>query len=220
MKGQIRKNIRERILDNLCLQCIDILIRAYKMVLIDNNFKTNWEEDTFTAHLLVYLDRLKIEEQWCINPQVVLYSKKISQGLISPLKATKPDIKFEKYVFQNQKPFTYYIEAKNLSEVDWNKENGSKVVASSQIRRYVNTGIENFKTERYPNGCLAGYVVQGRIIKIVEKINNRLCKLHRDRESLSQIVIEDNTMGQFISYHITNSRNELSLKHILLRFYN
>jgi len=218
MKGQIRKNIRDSVLDNLCLQCIDLLIRAHKLALSNNNFNTNWEEDTFTAHLLVYLDHLKIEEQWCINPQVALYSKEISQGLISPLKAPKPDIKFEKYAFQNQKPFTFYIEAKNLSETDWNKKNGSKVVASGQIRRYVNTGIENFKIERYPNGCLAGYVVQGKIIIIVERINNRLAKLQRYKECISMIYLDENTVGQCISKHITNSGNELFLKHILLKF--
>jgi len=80
MKGQISKNIEDSVLVNLCLRCIDMLIRAHKLALLDNNFNVNWEEDTFTAHLLVYLDRLKIKEQWCINPQVALYSKEISQG--------------------------------------------------------------------------------------------------------------------------------------------
>lgn len=218
MKGQIRKNIKDSVLDNLCLQCIDMLIQAHKLALIDNNFSTNWKEDTFTAHLLVYLDHLKIEEQWCINPQVALYLKEISQGLISPLKAPKPDIKFEKYAFRNRKPFTFYIEAKNLSETNWEKEKGSKVVASGQIRRYIKTGIENFKIERYPNGCLAGYVVQGRIVKIIDKINKRLVKLQRYKECLSMIYSEDIIVGQFISKHITNSGNKLSLKHILLKF--
>ena len=190
MKGQIRKNIKDNVLDNLCLQCINLLIHAHKLALIDNDFSTNWEEDTFTAHLLIYLDRLKIEEQWCINPQVPSYSKEISQGLISSLKAPKPDIKFEKYAFQNQNPFTFYIEAKKLSETNWNKENGSKVVDLSQIRRYVNTGIENFKTERYPNGCLAGYVVNGSMVKIGEKVNNRLVRLQRYEECISMIYLE------------------------------
>jgi len=134
------------------------------------------------------------------------------------LKAPKPDIKFEKYAFQNQKPFTFYIEAKNLSETDWNKENDSKVVASGQIGRYIKTGIENFKTERYPNGCLAGYVVQGRIVKIIDTINKRLVKLQRYKECLSMIYSKDIIVGQFISKHITNSGNKLSLKHILLKF--
>lgn len=218
MKGQININIEDSFLDNLCLQCINMLIRAHELATMNNRFSSNWDEDTFTAHLFEYLDDLKIQEQWCINPQVALYSKEISQGLISPLTAPKPDIKFEKYAFQNREPFTFYIEAKNLSEIDWQKEKGSKVVASSQIRRYVNTGIENFITERYPNGCLAGYVVNGNIKRIVDKVNHKLCKLHRDNECLVQIEIEDNIIGQFISCHITNSRNGLYLKHIFLKF--
>ncbi|MDP8202832.1 MAG: hypothetical protein P9M11_11930 [Candidatus Tenebribacter burtonii] len=219
MKGQIRKNVKGIFFDSLCYQCINLLIQAHQLALEDNRYNANWEEDTFTAHLLEYLDDLKISGQWCINPQVSIYSKEISQGLMSPLTAPRPDIKFEKYTFQDKKPFTYYIEAKNLSENDWQKEIGSKVVASSQIKRYVETGIENFINERYPTGCLAGYVVNGNIKKIVAKINSKLAKLNRSDEYLSMIDLDTNKVGNYISKHRTASNNMLKLKHILIRFY-
>lgn len=84
------------------------------------------------------------------------------------------DFKFTKWYGEQE--LHYYAEAKNLSESDWSKQDGSKVSASHYRARYIDTGIENLLTERYPEGCLLAYVVQGKSDNIVAGINRLIKK--------------------------------------------
>ena len=65
------------------------------------------------------------------------------------------------------------MEAKNLKE----KNSGLK-------KRYIEIGIENFITGKYPRGFLVGYLLEGTVIPTVDGINDLLKKCNREKELL------------------------------------
>ncbi|MFC2131037.1 hypothetical protein ACFLSQ_06345 [Bacteroidota bacterium] len=218
MNGNIDKNVKFEIIESLCNQCIDLLIKAFRLSLRKGMINKEWEEDSFTAHLYKFIEILQIDKKWIVNPQVPIYNKDITSGKISALKAPKPDLKFQKYDLTSGNLFVFYIEMKNLSENNWSKTSGSNVSSSYYIGRYVYTGIDNFISERYRFGCLAGYVVEGRVDKIVAKVNIKLEKLNRKNESLSITNVINGFNDSYISNHISKSKRHLKLKHIFLKF--
>jgi len=221
MNGKISANVQDTIKETLRLQCITIFIEAYNVSMSKNTkeYDNDWEEDQFTAYLFQYMEDqpIKLINQWFIAPQTPIYTKEISSGQIHPNKAKRPDIKFEKYHSSFPKPFVFYIEAKNISEKDWQKKCGSKVEDYEQRARYIDTGIKHFKESVYPDGCLAGYVVQEKAHNIVNKLNELLKKRRRKAEILIMSQFIDNFETCYISTHLIGN-NSIHLKHIFLDF--
>lgn len=218
-RGQIVSQFRH----SFAIECIEVLVHSFEKAIEKNTFDLDWEEDQFTAHLVEEFMKPEVVEQGkkiSINAQVPYYNYKISSGQIHPKKAKQPDIKCERFHSSTNTPFTYFIEAKNLSENDWNKKKGSKVDASEQRGRYIETGIDNYKSNNYPNGCLVGYVLQGETEKIVIKINNRLKKWSRETEYLTSNQIVNGFPNSFISSHLDSKNNEIAINHIFLQFYS
>jgi hypothetical protein len=222
MNGNLSSKTKNIIRENLRLQCILIFVEAYKLStnISPKEHDNDWDEDQFTAYLFQYMEDqpLTLENHWIISPQTPLYTKEVSVGKIHASKAKRPDIKFAKYHASFQKPFCYYIEAKNISENNWEKSCGSKVDASKQRARYIDTGIKHFKEGIYPDGCLSGYVVQGDVENSFCKLNSLLEK----RECNAEILIKKQLIGEFdacyISTHIVGRDRSFQLKHIFLKF--
>lgn len=202
----------------LQMECMDMMMRAYQHAIEECSLDRNSKEDNITKVLCVrYLEKLKLENQWSVNPQVPIYNDDHESEEVDANSAPKPDLKFEKYFgWYGPKPFEFYIEAKNISETDWEKSIGSNVIARKQQQRYIDTGIDNFKSVRYRHGCLAAYVVQGDSERIVEKLNARLEKAERKEEKLNHNA-ELNPGTTFLSYHRTINENELPLYHLFFK---
>lgn len=198
-------------------ECIQMFLDAFDLAFVAATFDRELQEEEITARLFGYLDNLKTKDQWVVNPEVPIFDFSITSGVISPKRAKRPDLKFEKYLsWHGTKPFEYRIEAKNLSESDWVKSDNKKISSSRQQARYMTTGIDNFKYERYPYGCLAAYVVQGNIQGITQSLNARIQKANRTSEQLYHY----NGQGpsqQFQSTHITTSQKQIDLIHIFLQ---
>jgi len=203
----INNKIRKQIIDNLCLECMTLFVDAFNQTLNDKVYSYEWDEDQYTTHICGYLNKLKIHGQWYVSPQQPYYTKKHYQGEEHPSKAPRPDIHFEKYVFAKQKPFEFTIEAKNI------KSNDSHLKC-----RYIDTGIENFKSKRYPHGCLAGYVVEGTADECTKAINSLLEKRNRNTEILSLKGFTENIYTTYVSEHASGDM-KIELKHIFLEFY-
>lgn len=224
MNGKLSSNNQRIIKENLRLQCITILIEAYKIFvsLPSRKYDNDWDEDQFSAYIYEYMKEqpLTLNNQWIIAPQTPLYTKEVSSGKIHVSKAKRPDFMFARYHSSSPKPFSFYIEAKNISENDWQKKCGSEVKASKQRSRYIDTGIKHFKEAIYPDGCLAGYVVQGSPENSVDKLNELLEK----RGCKDEILIKNQIVSDFdtcyISIHPISHDNSARfiLKHIFLKF--
>lgn len=201
------KQFRQQINDNLCLACMTMFVDAYKLAICNKVYNIEWDEDQYTAILCGYLNQLKIKGQWSVSPQQPYYTEKHYSGIEHPNVAPRPDIHFEKYVFEMEVPFEFTIEAKNL------KSNDSHLKG-----RYIDTGIDNFLKKRYPFGCLAGYVIYGTANDCVNAINNLLQKRSRESEKLFKINFIQGFDSTYVSVH-SSEDTLMKLEHIFLEFY-
>ncbi len=199
-------------------ECIQMMIDAHAGAMKSQVFNHEWDEDSISAHLIEYhLRKLEGKSDWSINFGAKVITQGIADGSISAKQAKEPDIKFDRrFSLRSSLRYEFHIEAKNLSEKHWKKQGGAKVSASYYQIRYISTGIDNFRQEHYPNGCLAAYVVQGDINKIATSLNIRLQKYDRSSEQLSHRQGQG-PFQQFQSMHTTTSQKQIDLIHLFLQ---
>lgn len=65
----------------------------------------------------------------------------------------------------------FYIEAKNLCEINWKKNSGTSVDSEKLAKEYIVEGVKRFISEKYSFGCMVGYVLKGHPDGTVKKIN-------------------------------------------------
>lgn len=182
------------------------------------------EEEELSAELIKHLENHPFSKDHSISviPEARYYDRDIYNHIKKPKEAVKPDIILIIWSqsWHGNKQIKYCIEAKNLSESNWNKSKSKTLVnAKKQKERYIETGIDNFVLERYPNGCLAGYIVQGNPDKIVNDINNILSNSNPSRKSeilKAKFEVKDYPHC-YLSYHNTKSKSELCLCHFFLQ---
>ncbi|WP_152560107.1 hypothetical protein [Hymenobacter sp. IS2118] len=186
-------------------------------MLADKRYLLYWKEDNLTSCLIdsIELTRVLHNSQISVNPQALIISEEITYQGADFLSAPKVDFKFSSW--HGTRETHYYAEAKNLSEFDWQKPDGALVRASEQRGRYIDTGIENFLTERYPQGCLVGYIVNGQVASIVSGIN-RLLVLRGAGPRIGAI---DNTPNAVMATHYQSTNQlahgKMKLDHLLLQ---
>ncbi len=184
-------------------QCIQLIVEAYQSSIADNKFETNWNENDFTATLNSYISNNPIRLQWNIvnNREHYIHD---SKGKPTKGFADSEDrIDLRLTTINSQQEFSYYFEAKRLKEND-----------SSLQRRYINTGIDNFKNNnKYPKGTLIGYQVQGDISNTVNKICTILCNAGRNDE----VLVEKN-FALYEHYYESEHPNVGTLKHLIFDY--
>lgn len=216
--GELNPVIRAKLRQTFLNRCLRITIDGYNLMKEAQDYQIDWEEESLSANLVRHMRcsqetaRGKIDII-CEHP---LYDENIEQGKTQPKAAPRIDIRMASWTSSHQ--LVYYIEAKNLCQNDWHKSSGATASASHYRRRYIDTGIDNFVTERYPEGCLVGYILEGEIEPIVKSINNLLAK-HRNRSS--EAIQDKQTIHQhphcYLSHHQTSNRGELALRHIFMK---
>ncbi|MFN0214165.1 MAG: hypothetical protein ACKVT2_07900 [Saprospiraceae bacterium] len=156
---------------NFVVLCLDALQRGYDRMVSDAQYDVSWKEDKLTVHLVKKMEETGFLKQNRIDVQhqSPIYDNDVIYGSDDPANAPVIDFKFIRW--QKDLKFYYFAEAKNLSENDWAKNDGSNVSASFYRGRYIDTGIQNFISNRYPEGCLVGYIVEGSQEAIIKGIN-------------------------------------------------
>ncbi|MCX6582525.1 MAG: hypothetical protein NT166_20325 [Candidatus Aminicenantes bacterium] len=201
-------------------QCITTLIDGYKLMKEAGEFSLSWEEETLTANLIKYMKRSSFSSKWKldITPECPIYTQQIYDGIRKPKEAPVIDVRIMNWSRSDK--LEYFIEAKNLAENDWIKADGSKVNASHLRARYIDTGIDNFINERYPYGCLAGYVLEGCVDSIVNAISKLLTGKGRNRpqEVLTRNTPVNNHPDCYRSEHQTGNGKGIFLNHIFFKF--
>ncbi|MDP3463734.1 MAG: hypothetical protein Q8S18_13160 [Bacteroidales bacterium] len=206
MNKLIKQQVKIEI-DRLCLECMNMFIKAYQIVYSTNIFQDSWDEDDYTAHLTCYLEDIRKENQWFIAPQKPHFSDSHYWGKTKAKKAPRPDLYFEKYLtFSSKEIFNFTIEAKIIKHDD-----------SDLKGRYIDTGIDNFISERYPKGCIAAYVVKGTENDCANSINSLLIKRNRGNEKLTKQLFLEKFEFTYSSVH-ENGSNIIELKHLFLNF--
>ena len=197
--------------------CLGAIQAGYDKMRIDSKYKIDWEEDNLTICLVETIKQTPFlgRDQISVNYQTPIYNEAMAFGGANSLRAPRVDFKFS--TFSGPTEVAYYAEAKNLSENDWRKADGASVDASHYRARYIDTGIENYLTERYPKGCLVAYIVNGNVATVVSGLNNLINR--RNASPRIGLIQKDVTDHRDCCYISNNQISDVdfSLKHLMLQ---
>jgi hypothetical protein len=213
INGAVRAQIKASFI-NHCIEAVNI---GYNIIIANKSHQLDWLEDNLTAHLVetIELSGFLTSFQISINYQPPIVNYDIAFQGADFLTAPKVDFKFS--TWSGPKEIKFYAEAKNLSERDWHKASGALVKSSKQRGRYLDTGVENFLSNRYPEGCLVGYVLNGSTAAIVNNLNS-LIKRRKLGPRIGFITL-DHTATWPICYYSDNEKDGQSyrLVHLMLQ---
>lgn len=182
--------------------CFKLLFEAYQTSLVEKQYSLDWIENDFSELLIHYISisPFSIKHQISCNSEHknFIVNGDLEKGYSDKLSR----IDFVYSVFTKFEKVKYFMEAKNL------KQNDSKLK-----RRYINTGIDSFITKKYENGCLVGYLLEGKLEDTINGINKLLEKDLRNSEVLK---LDLNRIVN--SYYESNHTSIGILKHIMLDF--
>ncbi|WP_313262367.1 hypothetical protein [Sphingobacterium sp.] len=157
-------------------KCWLLIIDAYYTSLIDKNIKLDWNENDISYELY---EKMELNPQRAshykihLSPEFRLPKDVLKQKGFSD-KLPRIDLKMSHFALRQE--FNYFFEAKRLKE------------KSSELKRaYIDEGMDRYITEKYPLGCMLGYVLEGKIDKTINGINFLLKKDRRNNEILNVI---------------------------------
>lgn len=212
MIDQLFSTIKEEYYKSFEFQCLEVTIEGYRD-LCKTNFDIAWHETDFSSALVRAMNKLEIAQQFKIDvsTEYPLISEISSKG--DAKKQPRIDIRMLQW---NEVKVEFMIEAKNLSENNWQK-NGlvSSVNAKKLHKEYIKEGVSRYISEKYPFGCMLGYVQQGNIKNIISGIN-----IHCDGDVIGKIANQE-TLFNYTHIYYSDNRigNEVKqLRHIFLDF--
>lgn len=156
-------------------RCLKLLVDAYQNAIKDKSISLNWDENDITAQLHEYINSNQSRLTWSIISNVEHHLPKKSIDKERGFAAKYPRIDMRFATIKSSLEYQYFFEAKNLTQK-----------SSALKRRYVDTGINNFNSKKYENGCLVGYLLSGDVELTIKGINSLLVKDNRHKETLSK----------------------------------
>jgi hypothetical protein len=214
---RIRPEVQAALVNAFVNHCVEAIQIGYDMMRSENRYDVDREEDNLTICLVETIKKTPFLGQYriSVNYQSPIYTDAMAFEGANSLRAPRVDFKFSKFIGPKERD--YYAEAKNLSENNWNKSDGASVKASHYRARYIDTGIENYLSGRYPEGCLLGYVVNGDVVNVVAGINN-LIKTRKASPRIG-LITKDPTTTMPICYVSDNqtASGPVSLRHLILQ---
>lgn len=154
-------------------KCFRLIVEAYQTSLTEKVIQLDWNENDISYELYEIMERnLKRVTKFKIHlsPEYRI-PKNVSKAKGFSDKLPRIDLKMAHFALMQE--FKYFFEAKRL------KENSSDLK-----RAYINEGMDRYISEKYPIGCMLGYLLEGKIDKTVGGINSLLKKDKRDTEVL------------------------------------
>lgn len=184
-------------------KCLFVFIDAHRKMKSENNYNISWKENKITKVLIKYVKESELAKKWSMDIVREYYLDNYQEENTDPDKTPRIDIRFSQW--NSKTLFEYFIEAKNLCENDWIKEDGKKVSSSYLLNRYINKGVKHFLVDYYPtNGCLCGYILEGNNDTIINKLNDILNKKSFDRLHFAKVINKHSLI-----YKIRCDNNEL-----------
>ncbi|MEO2070425.1 MAG: hypothetical protein ABGW99_03710 [Zunongwangia sp.] len=154
-------------------KCLQLITQSYFTAIETKIIKINWDENDITSELHTNISQNPLRLKWSIITNVEQHLPKKEIIKEKGFAAKLPRIDLRLATINSSLEYVYHMEAKNLKETD-----------SSLKRRYIDTGINNFVSHKYEDGCLLGYLLEGDLIKTIDGVNKLLKKDKRDSESL------------------------------------
>lgn len=202
---------------NHCAEAIQI---GYDIMYSEKRYETDWEEDNLTICLVQTIKQAQFLGQYriSVNYQPPIYDEAMAFEGANPLRAPRVDFKFSKFFGPMERD--YYAEAKNLSETDWVKPKaGTTVYASHYRARYIDTGITNYLSGRYPEGCLVGYIVNGTVANVVAGLNTLIDSRNKKLSTGIGRINNDTSTTLTICYSSDNQsvNGPFAIRHLMLQ---
>lgn len=183
--------------------CIELVVNAYNLAIVEKKYQTDWLENDFSELLCYYVNesQFSIDKGITCKTENKLFSNAENQtkGFADKL----PRIDFVYFKIWKEQRFHYYMEAKRLKEKD-----------SKLKRAYINEGMQRYISEKYVMGCMLGYLLEGNADKTKNGINSLLIKDKRN----SEVLIESRNLIK--SYYESNHSEIGILKHLIFDFTN
>ena len=156
-------------------RCIRLVVAAYHSAILEKTVSVNWNENDITSQLHEYIDSDPLRIKWSIASNVEHHLPKdsIKKEKGFSAKYSRIDLRFS--TINSCSEFKYFLEAKNLKEKNY-----------ALKRRYIKTGIDNFISKKYQNGCLLGYLLDGDLELTVICINSLLIRYNRSTEIMKK----------------------------------
>lgn len=184
--------------------CIELVVNAYNLAIVEKKYQTDWLENDFSELLCYYVNesQFSIDKGITCKTENKLFSNAENQtkGFADKL----PRIDFVYFKIWKEQRFHYYMEAKRLKEKD-----------SKLKRSYIKEGMQRYLSEKYPMGCMLGYLLEGNADETKNGINSLLIKDKRNSEVLN---LESHNLIK--SYYESNHTKIGILKHLIFDFTN
>lgn len=152
-----------------------LIIEAYQVSLTEKIIQSDWNENDISYELFEKMEK---------NPKRISKFKiHLSPEFRVPKNVSKvkgfsdklPRIDLKMAHFGLKQEFKYFFEAKRLKEK-----------SSTLKRAYINEGIDRYISEKYPMGCMLGYLLEGKTDETIKGVNSLLEKDKRSTEVLNQ----------------------------------
>lgn len=184
--------------------CIELVVNAYNLAIVEKKYQTDWLENDFSELLCYYVNesQFSIDKGITCKTENKLFSNAENQtkGFADKL----PRIDFVYFKIWKEQRFHYYMEAKRLKEKD-----------SKLKRSYIKEGMQRYLSEKYPMGCMLGYLLECNADETKNGINSLLIKDKRNSEVLN---LESHNLIK--SYYESNHSKIGILKHLIFDFTN
>lgn len=185
-------------------KCFRLIVDAYQTSLTEKVIQLDWNENDISYELY---------EKMELNPiRVSKYRVHLSPEFRLPTKSFKVKGFADKLIridlrmshFALNQEFKFFIEAKRLKETD-----------SKLKREYINEGMNRFISEKYPMGCMLGYLLEGKTNETIKGIN---FLLEKDKRNTEILIYKSNRLIE--TYYESNHSNIETLKHLIFDFTN
>ncbi len=184
-------------------KCFRLITGAYQTSLTEKVIQLDWNENDISYELHRHIKENPLRIKWKVSTHVEANTPK-NIPKVKGFANKFPRIDFRLTSFLSIYEYEYFFEAKNLKQND-----------SALKRRYINTGIDNFVSQKYTNGSLIGYLLKGKTDETVKGINSLLEKDERNTEIL---ILRSNKLLK--TYFESNHSNIGILKHLIFDYTN
>ena len=170
------------LLKSVQIDCLNHISKAYNSLQM-SNYIAKIDEVQITADL--FSEATKIPDyfnfKYTISPERPDYVKEIREGKKSPKKARKYDVYFENWNSKNR--ISFGMEAKLLVEQNYQRKKSATL-----IKEYVSdAGMGKFINKIYEEpGCMLGYIMQGDMSKIIDKINYQIEQIYDSEQCITK----------------------------------
>ena len=183
-------------------KCFQLITESYVSAMETKVIKLDWDENDITSELHEHIKENPLRLKWRIVTNVEQHLPKDDIKKEKGFAAKLPRIDLRLVTINSSLEYEYHMEAKNLKE----KDSGLK-------RRYIDTGLNNFLSGKYENGCLLGYVLEGALHKTVYGINKLLKKDKRESEFL-----KSKPYPLHDKYYESEHPEDIIIKHFMFDF--